>query len=251
VKKNRIKEKLSRGEYVLGVQTKEPSTGITEVLGLLGFDYLNIDCQHSPISEETVAQIVMAAEIRGITPMVRVAQFQPEIILRYLDAGVMGIIVGDMDTPEMAQKAVAAVKYPPLGERGLSSVRAADYGLTEPMSSYVKAANAETMVLGIIESREGIENAEAILATEGLDGVSVGATDLSKALGVPGQRNHPVVQEAIDKVLAAARKAGKPVGSIVRQGELPKQYVDRGFRMVYTSLITLIADSARAFLAKG
>jgi 4-hydroxy-2-oxoheptanedioate aldolase len=227
------------------------STGITEILGLLGFDYLNIDCQHSPMSEETVAQMIMAAELRGITPMVRVSQFKPEIILRYLDAGAMGIIVGDMDTPEMAQRAVKAVKYPPVGERGLSLVRAADYGLTEPLNTYVETANTETMVLGIIESQEGVENIEAILATEGLDGVSIGTTDLSKALGVPGQRKHPLVLEAVDKVLAAGRKTGKPIGSIVRQGELPKQYIEKGFRMVYASLVTLISDSARIFLAKG
>ena len=93
----------------------------------------------------------MAAEIRGITPLVRIPQNSPEIILRYLDAGAMGIIVADMDSPEVAQKAVRAAKYSPMGNRGLSPVRAADFGLKEPLGKYVKAANLETMVKILLE----------------------------------------------------------------------------------------------------
>lgn len=248
MKKNLVKEKLAKGGVAFGVLIQEPALQITEILGLVGFDYIYCDCQHSPMSVETVAQIVMAAELRGLTPLARVPQNEPEIILRYVDVGVMGIIVADMDSAEIARKAVKAVKYPPNGERGLSPVRAADFGLREPLGDYVKMANSETMVLGVLESRQGVEQIEDILGTKGLDGVSIGTTDLSKSLGVPGQRNHPLVLEAVDKIMAAGKKTGKVIAGSVRKGETPKQYIEKGYRMVSTSLISLVAEAGRNFL---
>jgi 4-hydroxy-2-oxoheptanedioate aldolase len=104
------------------------------------------------------------------------------------------------------------------------------------------------MVLGVVESREGVECIEEILETEGLDGISIGTTDLSKSLGVPGQRNHRLVVDAVDKILAAGRKTGKHIGITVRRGESPRKYIDKGFCMVYTSLTTLVTEAAQQFL---
>jgi 2-keto-3-deoxy-L-rhamnonate aldolase RhmA len=248
MEKNRLKEKLKRGEAAFGVFIWEPAFQLIEILGLLGFDYLYIDCQHSPMSVETVTQIVRTAELRGLTPYVRVPQNVPEIILRYLDAGVMGIHVADMDSAEVARKAVRAVKYPPEGERGLASTRAADFGLADSMAEYIKKANLETMVMGTVESKEGVDNIREILNTEGLDGVSIGLADLSKSLGVPGQRNHPLVLQAVDKVLAAGKETRKPIGVMVAGDETPKQYVEKGFRMVSKSLTALVISAGKQFL---
>ena len=248
MKKNLLKEKIKNGGVGAGCLMREPALNTIEILGLLGFDYINIDCQHSPMSVETVAQMVRAAEIRGLTPLSRVDQNVPEIILRYMDVGLMGIIVADLDNPEIAKKAVNAVKYPPEGQRGLSAVRAADYGLTEPLSQYVKTANAETMVLGVVESREGVENIEGILATEGLDGVIIGTTDLSKSYGVPGERNHPLILEAVEKILATVEKTGKILAGSVRKGESPQKYIDKGYRMVSIGLESLISGAAKQYI---
>jgi 4-hydroxy-2-oxoheptanedioate aldolase len=248
MRKNRLKEKIESGGVAVGVFLWEPALQIIEILGLLGFDYLYLDCLHSPMSVETIVQIVRTAELRGITPHVRVPQNVPEIILRYLDVGVMGIQVAEMDSAEVARKAVMAVKYPPEGERGLAPTRAADFGLRESMEEYVKSANLETMVMGTVESREGVDNISEILETEGLDGVSIGLTDLSKSLGVPGQRNHPLVQESIDNVLAAAERMRKPVGVLVSGNETPQQYIQRGFRMVSRSLSALVISAGKQFL---
>lgn len=227
MKKNLLKERLHKGDVVFGVGIREPAIEMIEILGLLGFDYLTIDCLHSPMSVETVAHLIRTAELRGITPVVRVPQNVPEIILRYLDVGAMGITIAEMDSAEIARKAVTAVKYPPWGERGLSTVRAGDFGLRESLGEYAMDANTETMVLGMVESREAVENIEEILGTEGLDSIIIGTTDLSKSLGVPGQRNHPLVLEAIDKVLSAGKKTGKFIGVSARIGENPKQYVQK------------------------
>ncbi len=248
---NRLKEKLKRGEVAVGAFIWEPAFQIIEILGLLGFDYLYIDCQHSPMSVETVAQVVRTAELRGLTPQARVPQNLPEVILRYLDVGVMGIQVPDMDSAEVARRAVRAVKYPPEGERGLAPTRAADFGLAGSMDEYVKMANLETMVMGTVESKEGIENISEILETEGLDAISLGLSDLSKSLGVPGQRNHPLVLKSIDKVLAAAERAQKPVGVLVSGNESPKQYIEKGFRIVTKSISGFLVSGARQFLEEA
>jgi len=250
MRKNLLRERLIKAPAA-GVIIGEPAVQITEILGLLGFDWIFIDCEHSAMTLENVSQVVRAAELYGITPLVRVSQNVPEIILRYMDMGVMGIIMPGMDSVEVARKVVAAVKYPPMGERGLSLVRAADYGLKSPLGDYVKTANAETMVLGALESQKGVTNIDEILGVEGFDGVILGTTDLSKSLGVPGQTSHPLVLEAMDRVLKACKKAGKVVGGVVRAGETPKQYIDKGFNIVLTSVNALLASAIRQFLANA
>jgi 4-hydroxy-2-oxoheptanedioate aldolase len=251
VKKNLMKEKLRKGEIAVGVIVQEPSVQVVEILGLMGFDWLFIDCEHSSMSVEDVGRLVVAAELRGITPLVRVPQNLPEITLRYLDVGAMGIIIPGAETIEDAQKAVSGAKYPPEGERGLAGVRGADFGLGGPLGDYVKMANRETMVLAVVESRKGVEDIEDILETEGIDGVSIGNNDLSQSLGVPGQTNHPLVVEAIDRILAAGKKRGKPVGGLIRGGETPQQYIEKGYRMLLTSVYGLIIGAGKQFLANA
>ncbi len=246
--KNTMKDKLSQGGVAIGVLIQEPAIQAAEVLGLSGFDWLLIDCEHSPMSIESVVRLIMAAEVRGITPLVRVPQNLPEIILRYMDVGAMGVMIPGLASAEDIQKAVRAVKYPPHGERGLAGIRAADYGVTAPLGEYVKVANRETMILGLIESRRGVENLEEILAAEALDGVVIGTNDLSKSLGVPGQTNHPLVVEAVEKILAAGKKTGKPVGAGIHGDESPKPYVEKGYRIVSTNLNDLVLAAARRFL---
>ncbi len=251
MRKNLLKEKLQNGGIGIGVLIQDPAPQIVEILALLGFDWLFIDCEHSSLSIEEVGKLVMAAELRGITPLVRVPQNLPKIILRYLDTGVMGIFIPGMETAEDARAAVRGTRYPPEGDRGLAGVRGADFGLSGPLGDYVKVANRETLLLGVIESAKGVGNIEGILDTEGIDGVSIGTNDLSQSLGVPGQTNHPLVVEAIDKVLAAGKKRGKPVGGLVRGGETPRQYVDKGYQLVLTSLYGLVIGSGKPFLVNA
>jgi 4-hydroxy-2-oxoheptanedioate aldolase len=248
MKENLLKKKLSQGGIGTGVVLLEPATQTTEILGLLGFDWLFIDCEHSPMSIDNVAELIIRAELREITPLVRVPENVPQTILRYMDVGAMGIIIPDMISAEEAQRAVSAVKYPPKGKRGLAGVRVADFGLRGPLGEYVKIANSETMILGMVESREGVERIEEILEIGGLDGVILGTNDLSKSLGVPGETSHPLVLEAVEKVLSAGKKTGKPVGGPVRGGETPKQYIEKGFRLVLTSMHNLIVAAGRQFL---
>ena len=248
MKKNVLKEKLNKGNIAVGVTVQEVSIQITEILGLMGFDYLAIDCQNFPMSIEGVVPVIMAAELRGITPLVRLSQDVPETIIPYLNTGAMGILVDDVNGPDVVRKAIASVKYPPEGERLAAPVRAADFGMRMPLEEYIRIANRETMVMGIVKSREGIERIEEILSVSGLDAVILETADLALSLGVPGQRDHPWVVDAVNETIAAAGKTGKAVGAHVRFGETPKQYVDMGFRIVSTSVPGLLVGAAMRFL---
>jgi 4-hydroxy-2-oxoheptanedioate aldolase len=246
---NQMKKKLQQGKPVTGVVIQEASISIAEMLGLLGFDYLFIDCEHSSIHSNGVAQLVMACELRGLTPLVRPPKNEPEAMLNYLDTGAQGIIVPGLSSAEDAKRVVEGVKYPPIGERGLAGVRSADYGLKGPLGEYVKVANDETMALGVLENMQGVENIDAILSTEGLDAIFIGTNDLSRSLGVPGQTSHPKVIEAIDVILKAGAKANKPIGGVVRGGETAKQYFDKGFKFVLTSVIGIVSTGGKQFLS--
>jgi 4-hydroxy-2-oxoheptanedioate aldolase len=248
MKPNLLKRKLSQGGVALGINMQDAFFQGIEILALLGFDYINIDCLHAPLSIESAARMVQTAEMRGITAMVRVPQNVPEVILRYLDVGAGAIMVADMNNAQIARQAVRAVKYPPEGERGLAPVRVNDFGLGQPLGDYVRFANQETMVTGVIESKEGVDGIEEILSIPGLDAVTIGTTDLSISLGVPGQLTHPLLQEAIQKILAAGQKTGKAIGIPLRRGESPKQAIEKGFRLMVTHMTTLVAGAAQKLM---
>lgn len=248
MRSNSLKVKLQSGLVASGIVMTESSPAIIEILALVGFDFVFIDCEHSALSVETVQNLVTAAELRGTTPLVRPPMNVAEVILRYMDTGAGGMIIPGMDCKKAAQAAVRAVKYPPLGERGLGGSRAADYGLSGPLGDYVEKANQETMVFGMVESGKAVKNIEEILETEGLDGIFIGSNDLSNSLGVAGQTAHPTVVAAVDKVLEAGKAAGKPIGGIVRGGETPQEYISKGYKMPTTSVCGLLAGAARHFI---
>jgi 4-hydroxy-2-oxoheptanedioate aldolase len=202
------------------------------------------------MSVESVSRMAMAAERRGITALVRTPKNSESTILRYMDTGIGGIIIPGLDSREAAEKAVQAVKYNPEGRRGLAGVRAADYGLNQSLAEYVKFANQESMVLGVVESLQGVEDIRQILEVEGLDGVFMGTNDLANSLGLTGQTSHPDVLEAVDRIVAAGLVTGKAVGGVVRAGETPQQYIDKGCKMVLTAGQALLAAASKDFLSK-
>lgn len=143
-------------------------------------------------------------------PFVRVRENDTLCIRQALDAGASGVIVPLVDTAEDARRAVAAAKYPPAGVRGFAFCRANGYG--RDFEHYVRRANDDTMVVVMIESREAVENIEAIMAVPGVDGAFIGPYDLSGSYNVPGETSHPLVLEARQKVIEACEDSGKAAG---------------------------------------
>jgi 4-hydroxy-2-oxoheptanedioate aldolase len=248
--KNLMKAKISGGQAVAGVVMAESSIETLEVLALCGFDFIFIDCEHGPMSVESVSRMAMAAERRGITALLRTPENAESTILRYMDTGIGGIIIPGLDSREAAEKAVQAVKYNPEGRRGLAGVRAADYGLSQSLAEYVKSANQESMVIGVVESLQGVENIREMLEVEGLDGVFMGTNDLANSLGLTGQTSHPEILQAVDRIVAAGLATGKAIGGVVRAGENPQQYIDKGCKMVLTASQALLASASKDFLSK-
>ena len=171
-----------------------------EILGFLGMDFVIIDAEHGVSDLESCEHQVRAAESVGISTMCRIALNLPQNILRYLDTGVMGAQIPQVNSAAEARATVDAVRYPPVGKRGLAGVRAAGYGIGMPLGDYVKLANEELILCVQIETTQAVEAAAEIVATEGVDLVFIGPTDLSISMGYPGQPTHPAVMEAIEHV---------------------------------------------------
>jgi len=248
---NSLKEKMKKGVPITGCMISAALPALVEISALAGFDFVFIDAEQGPLSEKDCEILVLAAEARGIVPLIRVPQNSPEVVLRYMDVGAMGIIMPGVKNREEAERVVRSVKYFPRGERGLTASRASDYGMGKPMSEYVVEANRETIVMAIIESREAIENIREILSVDDLDGVIMGAGDLSQDMGYPGQTGHPEVEAAFQKALDMGLGSGKAFGSVLRAGETPDKYLNRGVNILLTSAFSLLAHGAKGFVSKA
>lgn len=245
---NPLKEKFRMKVPVSGCMVQGAMPALVEICGLAGFDFVFLDAEHGPLSPKECEELARAAEIRNTVPLVRVPNLEADTILRYLDTGVLGVILPGVSTKHEAMQAVRAVKYHPQGLRGLNAVRASDYGMTDPMPDYVERSNKETAVLTIIENAEAIKNLEDILSVKGIDGAILGTSDLSQSLGVPGQGKHPYVIEASQAFVAKGLSSGKPIGTVVRTGEDPKEYLAAGMTILLTSAYALFGQEARRFV---
>ena len=247
--KNRLKEKLLAGQAALGVSVMFPSPQVVEMIGRLGFDWVLIDCEHGTIGRETVELMAMAAELTGITPIVRPRNNSQEAILEAMDRGAMGVQVPHVNTAADARRAVEAVKFHPLGSRGLAAgTRPPGYGFGLSMSEYVQVANRETLVCVQLEEAEALRNLDEILQVEGVDVFFIGPSDLSQSLGYPGRPDAPEVAEAIDRALAAIVAAGKIPGS-AGGTQAVKGCIAKGCRYLYTHFTRLLAAGSAEFLA--
>lgn len=221
-------ERLSRGEYVIGPFLKLSDPSIVEISALAGFDFVIIDLEHGPISFETAQNLIRAAELRGITPVVRIAKNEPELILRALDIGAAGVQVPQISTSKDAEQAVKAGKFHPEGERGVCRfVRAAEYSAMEK-NKYFAGANKKTFSVLHIEGIEGIENLPEILEVEGIDIIFLGPYDLSQSCGVPGEIDHPDVTEKMRYAVELAGSCGTVVGTFVENAESALRWHDIG-----------------------
>jgi 4-hydroxy-2-oxoheptanedioate aldolase len=248
VLENKMKAKLEAGQPAFGVSVMIPSPQIVEMVGRLGFDWVLIDCEHGTLSAESVELLCMAAEVSGITPIVRPQTNAPDAILRALDRGAMGVQVPHVNTANDAQRAVEAVKYHPLGTRGLAAgTRPAGYGFGLSAADYVAQANRETLVCVQLEEVEALQNIGEILQVPGVDVFFVGPSDLSQSMGFPGRTDAPEVQGAIEGAFSAIRAAGRVPGS-AGGAQAIARCLKLGCLYVYTHVPRLLAAGAAEFM---
>ncbi len=248
---NSLKEKIKEGKYVTGCIVQGALPALVEIAGHAGFDFVFIDAEHGPLTIRDCEELVRAAEAVGIIPLIRPRELNPELMLRYMDIGAMGLIVPGIRNKEEAEKAVQAVKYYPRGDRGLSATRSADFGLKMPMKEYVPFANEQTIVACVIENTDGVENIEEILGVDGMDFAVIGTSDLSQSLGHPGDGKNPEVVAAFEKAVANGNKSGKPVCGVVRGGETAQTYYKQGCRMAVKGAYGLIGGSFKSFVKEA
>lgn len=239
-----LRESLKAGKPVIGTWLQADSPAAAEIFAHAGFRWIGLDAEHTAASIETVETMARAVHGRGADLLVRVSQADTLEIRRSLDVGASGVIVPYIESAEQARMAVAAAKYPPKGVRGFAFMRANNWGAD--FDAYAAKANEEILVIGMIESKKGVENIDEILAVDGLDGVFIGPYDMSGSYGVPGQTQHPLVKDAIAKVLAACKKAGKAPGQhIVRsKPEQIKAALEQGFTFICLDGDIIFLDQA-------
>jgi 2-keto-3-deoxy-L-rhamnonate aldolase RhmA len=250
ITENPVKKALKEGKVVIGATVTAANPDIAATLAGVGFDFLWIEMEHGPITLETARSMILATRGLKAMPFTRVPVNEPWLAKRVLDIGSLGVIFPFTSTRELAEQAVKACKYPPLGIRGAGPGMAASrWGMSG--GDYVKFANENVMVIVIIEQKLAIDNIEEIAAVPGIDVLFIGANDLSYSLGVGGNVNSPLVEEAMTKVLAAAKKRNIPVGFPSGNPTEINKRIAQGFRFFQASSdLAMMSAGARDVLSK-
>lgn len=210
MEKYSVRQALLERRLTLGTWIQIGHPAVAEILAETGFDWIGIDMEHTDIDNAAFANLARAMHGRGVAPLARVRENDTLAIRQVLDLGAQGVIVPLVHTAEDAERAVAAAKYPPRGVRGYCFSRMNDWG--KDFDAYAAQANDDIAVVVMIESKQGVENIDAILAVDGVDGVFIGPYDLSGSCGVPGQTGHDLVRAGCRRVLDACATAGKAAG---------------------------------------
>lgn len=244
---NPLKKMLAEGNYVIGSTVTVANADTAAHQAALGFDFLWIEMEHSPITLETLRNIILATRGQKAVPIVRVPVVELWTAKRVLDMGALGVIFPFCSTPELAKLAASACKYPPLGRRGsgpgLASIR------WPAPEGYHNFADNNVIVVIMIEEERAVEKIDEIAATPGADVIFIGTSDLSFSMGYRGQTDHPRVQEAVKRVLAAGKANHKAVGLPLKSAEQIKQRADEGFQWFQTaSELNLITQGALQLL---
>ena len=218
----------------------------------VGFAWLTVDLEHSPIDWSEAAVLFGAIADAGCVPLARVPRGDHDHIKRVLDAGAWGIVVPMVDTVEEAKAAIAAAKYPPVGNRSLGgSLHAVNFGTTA--GEYYKRANDEILVVLQTESPRGVDNAEAIYSLKGVDAIFVGPNDLTAQMrDANGNDPSPDALEAmLQRVLATGKKVGTPVGLHVQTVEAVQKRVAEGwqFLAIGSELRMMVGEAQRLVTA--
>ena len=234
-----IDRRLTIGSWI---QIGDPA--IAEILSSSGYEWIAVDLEHGDISLEDFTSLARGMGTGGPVPFARVRQNDPADISGALDRGAMGVIVPRIESAEQARAAVQSARFPPIGRRGFGFARMNSYG--RDFAAYAESANESVAVVVMIETRRGVENAGAILAVDGVDGVFIGPYDISGSYGVTGDMQAPVVREACATVVTACQEAGKAAGlHVVSPDQAAIQLaIDDGFTFIALGVDTVFLRTA-------
>jgi 2-keto-3-deoxy-L-rhamnonate aldolase RhmA len=239
-----FKQKLLAGQPLTGTWVTFASPLVAEALGYQGFDFLVIDTEHAPGDTMDVTAQLQAVGNTAAHPIVRVTELSAMLVKRAMDAGASSILFPMIDTNAQAQAAVAAMRYPPQGMRGMAGiVRAAKFGAD---AAYTKTANEKASCIVQIESKTALSNVQGIAAVQGVDCLFVGPADLSASLGVSARDD--ALFDALREVAQAAKHAGKPCGIFAGDPAFARKARDLGYTLISLAAdVMLLTRGAKAF----
>lgn len=248
---NPVKQKLAAGGNAFGAMVFEFFTpGLPRLMKNAGAEYVMYCMEHTGASFETMKTQFALCRALGVAPLARVPGTEYDFIARALDIGALGVMVPLVDDAEQAQFIVSCTRYPPAGGRRGAAFGFAhdDYeggGVIEKM----RMIHDRTLVIAMIETKRGLENVDAIAAVPGVDVLWLGHFDMSNFLGIPGDFANPVFQDAVRKIVGAAKQHGKAAGYMAASAALGKEYRGHGFRMLATGTDQgMLQEATRAML---
>lgn len=245
---NRFKRALQAGQTQIGLWCTLPSGSTAELLAGAGFDWLLFDTEHSPGDPLTVLPQLQAVAAYPVAPVVRPAANDTVLIKRFLDVGAQTLLIPFVQSAAEAEQAVAAMRYPPRGVRGVATLtRASRFGR---VAGYAARAEAALCLLVQIETAPALEALEAIAAVDGVDGLFIGPSDLAASLGHPGAPGHPEVVAAVEGAIRRAVAAGRPAGILTPDQAFARRCLELGATFVAVGIDAgLLARGAEALAA--
>lgn len=236
MRENTVKQAWKAGKATVGAWLSIPSAYSAEMMAHQDFDWLCVDMQHGVIDYRDAVAMFTAISTTATVPFVRVPWNDPAIIMKVLDAGAYGVVIPLINTRADAEQAVAACRYPPAGIRSNGANRAILYA----GSDYVANANEQIACIPMIETRQAIDNLDDILSVPGVDGIYIGPSDLSFALGLPPRMDNedPLHVKTVETILEACKRHGVAAGSHTGGPKFSRRFLDKGFQMV-----TLTSDA--------
>ena len=251
MRENKAKRILKSGGAILAVTLNFVHAGLAEFLGRLGYDAIVLDAEHGPAVDNHIEEFARACDLAGVTSILRLPfnSASDALMQRYLDIGIQGYHIPQIQSAADARAVIDAVKFRPLGKRGQGTFRATDYGVSlGSWTAYAEKANAETLIKVSIEDAEGLAALPELARMPEIDVISFGRTDLSNSMGFTGQPNHPKVLEAVAQAMAAVKAAGKAPGFTTATADDIKDGYERGGRYLTTSITRVIQSGSVAYL---
>lgn len=246
---NDLKTILKTGECQFGVWLTLANPTSAEIAGKAGFDWCLIDGEHGPNTLQTIAAQLQALAGTPARAVVRVPVGEDWVLKQVLDLGAQTIVVPMVHTAKQAAQVAAAVRYPGKGVRGMGAAlaRASDYGA---IVDYVSSANDQICLFVQIESAQAVDNIDAIVATDGVDGIFVGPADLSADMGFVDQMDAPEVLAAIDHVYARTKAAGKIIGTVTFDTADFQNQIDKGVTFLGLGADSMVLSQSLRTLAQ-
>jgi len=227
-----LKNRLRKKEITIGSWITLSEPAIVEIMAKAGFDWLVVDMEHSALSFNQAQEIIRIIDLCNVTPLIRVMENNKELIKRFMDTGAHGVIVPLVNSRSDAERAVNAVKYPPLGTRGVGLSRAQGYGLD--LETYIKWNQEKSIVIVQIEHIKAVENLEDILKVDGVDAFMVGPYDLSGSLNIPGEFEDIKIINALEEINRVANNVNISKGYHVvnPQPNLVYEKIKKGYTFI-------------------